>query len=201
MRAVTLDLDGTLAEVRWRRIGLWRQLLRWPRVLGAYEPAVRSLRGRRVQDGPAALVAEVVARCGEPEGKVREALDEAIGRAWPRLFRGATVPAHVLALIDAIDAAGLPRALVSDHPALDKLEALGVGGWAAVVDCTALGALKPLPDGIHAAAAQLGFPAGQILHVGDRWDTDGLAAAAAGCAFLHVDLLGDAWPAPLERRG
>lgn len=185
--ALSFDLDGTLASVRWRRLGLWRGLLAWPRIIGAYEPAVRALRGRREPRWHEALVQEVMARSGEPEARVRRALDEVIGQAWPRLFAGARPAPAVRALLHAADEAGLPRVVVSDHAALDKLAAMGLGGWAAVIDCSAMGALKPLPDGLWAAAAAVGVPASRVLHVGDRWDTDGRAAAAAGCGFLHVE--------------
>ena len=60
-------------------------------------------------------------------------------------------------------------------------------GFSVVISCRTLGALKPLPDGLHAAASQLGVPVSELLHVGDRWDTDGRAAAAAGCHFRHID--------------
>lgn len=186
MRALTFDLDGTLASVRWRRLGLWRAFLASPAVLGAYEPAVRALRGRRFADLPGALETEVCARSGKAPEEVSAALASAIGTVWPTLFAGARPASEVQWLLDAADDAGLPRVVVSDHPSLDKLAAMGLGGWTAVVDCTALGALKPLPDGIWAAAAALGIPPSEILHVGDRWDTDGGAAAAAGCAFLHI---------------
>ena len=118
----------------------------------------------------------------------------ALDLRWPGLFRGSVVPMAVAGLLRACDEAGLPRAIVSDYPALDKLAAMGLGGWSAVVDCRALGALKPHPDGILAAAAQLGVRASELLHVGDRWDTDGGAAAAAGCRFLHVSRIASAGP-------
>ncbi len=194
MRAVSFDLDGTLAEVGRRRIGLWRELLRWPRVLGAYEPAVRALRGRRLEDLPRALEEEIVARSGEPPERVRAALEATFSRRWPALFAGAQVPAPLRALIAACDARALPRAVTSDHPALDKLGAMGLDGWAVVIDCGALGAYKPLPDGLWAAAAQLGVPPSALTHVGDRWDTDGAAAAAAGCRFVHVEQLSRGLP-------
>lgn len=183
-RALSFDLDGTLAGVRWRRLGLWRGFLRDPKILGAYEGAVRALRGRRVLDWEAELVRELCARSGEGRARVEEVLSAQIGRAWPDLFAGAPVPAPVAALLRAADARGLPRVVVSDHPSMDKLARMGLGGWSAVIDCSALGALKPLPDGLWAAAATLGLRPREILHVGDRWDTDGLAAAAAGCGFL-----------------
>ena len=186
-QALSFDLDGTLASVRWRRIGLWRGFLREPRILGAYEGAVRALRGVRALDWQSALIAEVSQRSGEEPAKVAEVLDAQIGRAWPALFEGARVPEAVAALLRAADAAGIPRVVVSDHAAVDKLSHMGLTGWAAIIDCSALGALKPLPDGILAAAATLGVRPAAILHVGDRWDTDGLAAAAAGCGFLHTD--------------
>lgn len=185
-RALSFDLDGTLATVGWRRLGLWRGFLQAPRILGAYEPAVRALRGQRVLDWEERLIEEVSRRSGEPAPRVREVLGEQLGRVWPAQFAGARVPAPVAALIRAADAAGLPRVVVSDHAALDKLGAMGLGGWTAVVDCSALGALKPLPDGLWAAASTLGVTPHQLLHVGDRWDTDGLAAAAAGCGFVHA---------------
>ena len=97
------------------------------------------------------------------------------------------VLAAAAALIAALDEAGIPRALVSDYPGLDKLEGMGLAGFPVVVSCRTLGALKPLPDGLYAAASQLGVPVSQLLHVGDRWDTDGAAAAAAGCLFRHID--------------
>ena len=186
MRGVSFDLDGTLASVGWRRVRLWRGLLDAPAVLGAYEPAVRALRGTRALDLHAALVSELVRRSRRPEAEVQAALARWIEGAWPRLYADASPSPALRAALDAVDAAGLPRVVVSDHGALDKLAAMGLSGFAAVIDCGALGAYKPAPDGLWAAAATLGIPASELLHVGDRWDTDGLAAARAGCEFLHI---------------
>jgi HAD superfamily hydrolase (TIGR01549 family) len=113
-------------------------------------------------------------------------MDEFDGR-WPSLFRGAAVLPAAASLLSALDKAGLPRAVISDYPGLAKLEGMGLDGFSVVISCRTLGALKPLPDGLHAAASQLGVPINQLLHVGDRWDTDGRAAAAAGCQFRHID--------------
>ena len=187
VEAVTFDLDGTLAEVARRRLRMWPALLAHPRVMGAYGSAFASLRGRRVPDAQSAVAAEVAARTGVPEARVATILAAEIDGRWTRLFRGAPVPAPVAGLLRAIDERGLPRAVVSDYPALDKLDGLGLGGFAVAIDCRALGALKPLPDGLWAAAAQLGSAPARTLHVGDRWDTDGEAAARAGFRFIHVE--------------
>ena len=78
--------------------------------------------------------------------------------------------------------------VVSDYPARIKLRAMGLS-FDLVVDCRALGALKPLPDGLHVAAALTGASPSQTLFIGDRWDTDGEAAAAFGARFLPVSAL------------
>ena len=86
--------------------------------------------------------------------------------------------------MDALDRAGVPRVVVSDHPAERKLQGLGLGGWAAVVDAEAVGAFKPLPDALEAAAVRLNLPASAIVHIGDREDTDSGMAQAAGAPSL-----------------
>ncbi|RME23854.1 MAG: HAD family hydrolase [Deltaproteobacteria bacterium] len=188
-QAVSFDLDGTLATVRLRRWRLWRGVVLHPAILAGYAGVVEELRGERPADLDAAIVARLAARTGGSTDRTRQVVDEWIDRRWPAAFRHARPPRGVRALVEACDRARIPRVVVSDHPALDKLAAMGLGGWAAVVSCRALGALKPLPDGLHAAAAQLGVPVRRILHVGDRPETDGAMAAAAGAAFLDVATL------------
>ncbi|MCB9779134.1 MAG: HAD family hydrolase [Alphaproteobacteria bacterium] len=184
--ALTFDLDGTLAEVQRRKARLWKGLLRHPRALPALPRAVEALRGVRAAELDEALVAWVVAETGVRPDAVRTALRDELDGRWPRLFSDARPPPAIQALIEACDARRLPRAVVSDHPSLDKLAAMDLHGWAAVIDCRRLGALKPLPDALLAAAAQLGVPTTALLHVGDRPDTDGAMAAAAGARYLDV---------------
>jgi len=63
-------------------------------------------------------------------------------------------------------------------------------GWTTIVDCSALGALKPLPDGLKAASNAMSIPPEKLVHIGDRQDTDGLMAGALGAGFL---LRGQSW--------
>lgn len=75
--------------------------------------------------------------------------------------------------------------VVSDYEPEAKLEALGLGAWfgrryAAEED----GRLKPDPAVFRRALADLRIPPEALLHLGDRADTDGAAAAAAGCRAL-----------------
>jgi len=101
-------------------------------------------------------------------------------------------PQHILPiakqLIQACDRYHIPRAIISDHPCLDKLQAVGLEeGWSCVVHCQIYGALKPLPDALYAVSAQLGIPTTDLIVIGDRHDSDGLMAQAAGSEFVHID--------------
>lgn len=197
-RAFTFDLDGTLARVGWRKLRMWRAVVAHPAELLAWGATLESLRGERWPDVMAEAARRIAAQTKGDPARVAEILHAQIDGRWPELFRGARVPEGVAALLAEVDRRGIPRAVVSDYPALDKLDGLGLGGWVAVVDCRGLGALKPLPDGILAAAAALGLPPGALVHVGDRWETDGLAAARAGARFLHVEHIDSTRPWPFE---
>ncbi|MDP6934629.1 MAG: HAD family hydrolase [Myxococcota bacterium] len=190
LRALSLDLDGTLA-----RLPAW-QLLRWKPLwtrgadLWAYRQVVEEHREVRATDLEDRLWRAVATRRGWNESDRTDSVRKLVDCQWPELYARAHVPAPVRKLIDAWDQTGLPRVVVSDHPALAKLHAMELAeGWAAVVGARQLGAFKPHPDALLAACAQLGLRPDQVVHVGDRWDTDGLAAARAGCSFVHVDQL------------
>lgn len=175
---------------------MWRAALRYPKVVPGFAAAVEGLRGQRHADLDAELARRLAQTSGRPAAQVARIIAAEIDGTWARLFEGAGPSPSVAALLAMVDHLGLPRAVVSDHPALTKLEAMGSTGWSAVVDCRSLGALKPLPDALHAAAAQLGVPVIRILHVGDRDETDGAMAAAAGAAYVGVHEL-DAGALPL----
>lgn len=197
--AVTFDLDGTLADTGPPRLGMWPGLLRNPRVLLGWPAAMDAQRGARMPDPRAAAVAELAARIGAPPDRVDRVIAREIDTRWPALYRHAPVPPGVGALLAEVRRRGLPVAIVSDYPGLAKLEAMGLEA-ARVIDCRALGGLKPFPDGLLAAAAQLGVRPDHLLHVGDRPDTDGRAAAACGARFALVDELRHMGPADPPRR-
>ena len=80
-----------------------------------------------------------------------------------------------------------PRTLiaVSDFDAEAKLGALGLRHhFDHTYAAERYGALKPDPTVFRAALADLGIAPSTLLHVGDRPDTDGLAARAAGARAL-----------------
>ena len=85
--------------------------------------------------------------------------------------------------------AGGKTALVSDYPATEKLNALGVANlFDLVVSSGEPGGpsqLKPHPEGYLSAAERLGVAPSACLVIGDRDDADGAAARAAGMA-VHI---------------
>ncbi len=190
VRALLIDLDGTLAHTRRPRIRLWREILREGRVLFHVERAMDQLRGRRFPDLDAQLAAIIAPKARVRPERVRKVLREVVDGTWPACFRNIQPPTHLARLLQLADEQQIARAVVSDHPAIGKLRAMNLlYGWSAIIGLRAAGCLKPLPDGIQMALAQMGVSPGQALFIGDRWDTDGGSAAQAGVRFLHIEQL------------
>ncbi len=181
---MSFDLDGTLYDAGRQQLKLWPWLLRHPRLLSAWPGVFAGLRGRRHPDLWAEAGRRLAARVGGDAAAARAVIEAALIEGWPERFGPRTPYPGVPGLLAALDRAGVPRVVISDYPGRAKLEAMGLGGWAAVIDCSALGALKPLPDGLLAAAGLLGLPPEAVVHVGDRIDTDGGMAEAAGALAL-----------------
>jgi HAD superfamily hydrolase (TIGR01549 family) len=116
---------------------------------------------------------------------------ERVVREWMLLRPGKWLRAarrrDLLAELARFRADGGRTALVSDYPAREKLAALAVDDLFDVVvaagDRGGPARLKPAPDGLLAAAAQLGVPQEKCLVIGDRDEVDGEAARRAGMAF------------------
>ncbi len=188
LRVVSWDVDGTLYELPALRRALRRlALARGLTAPLATARAVRALvRTRRAF--------EAVRRRGGDLTGVAAPAERALADALVLdAVRAAGLRPGVREALARQRAAGLALVATSDHPAAAKLEALGLGGcFDRVVVGEDLGALKPSPRLLLAACGDL--PPAALLHVGDRPDTDGVAAAAAGC---RVRLLGPG-PVPAD---
>ena len=153
-------MDGTLYSDRFLRTRV-----AWEAIRGGWLRDLRTLRNRRdsASDTAARLAAEA------------RILIPVIRRLGPR--------SGVAELLDRLH----PRTLiaVSDFDPEARLEALGLrGAFERVYAAERYGALKPDPRVFLAALADLGIPAAALLHIGNRADTDGPAARAAGCRVL-----------------
>jgi len=187
IQAVSFDLDGTLYATGPHRLRLLLRLIPQLGPIRAWTTAVAALRGQRHTELPDRIVADTAVALGSSD-------DEARGRLWfflERTWIHGLAPDHILPgvhdAITLLDARGIPRAVASDHPVEGKLRRLGLdAGWRAGLCAEALGALKPDPTVLLAAARAMGCPITAMLHIGDRHDTDGEAARAAGARYLHV---------------
>jgi HAD superfamily hydrolase (TIGR01549 family) len=188
IRAVSFDLDGTLYDdARARPRLLWATFPRW-RTLRVGKRVREELRGRAFDDGEQ-LLREEARVCAERLDRsvddTRAQLRELFDVKLVRVLQAIGPRPGTRALLDELAARGVGLAVVSDRGAVrEKLAALGLLDvpWRALVSADDVGALKPSPTLFHAAARALGVEPAAMLHVGDRDDSDGAGARAAGCA-------------------
>jgi HAD superfamily hydrolase (TIGR01549 family) len=182
VRAVSWDLDGTLYLLSDLRRALGRMALRralcpstW-RDLRALQAFTRAMNEVRRQGGDLTLLRLERPRAEHAAIETRWLLS-ALERVGPR--QGAAELRARLA------ARGVRQVVLSDHPALEKLRALGLdGAFEQVFVGEALGFLKPSPRPFLAVADALEVSPAELLHVGDRDDSDGAGARAAGCQVI-----------------
>jgi putative hydrolase of the HAD superfamily len=101
--------------------------------------------------------------------------------------------------LEAIGERGAATAVVSNWDcSLPRiLERTGLR-FDVVIDSATTGAPKPDPAMFRLAAERLALDPGRILHVGDRDETDGAGARAAGMDAVIVDRSGHAAPGSLR---
>jgi len=92
-------------------------------------------------------------------------------------------------LLALLDERGIRTGVLSDYPAGDKLQALGLGGRFSLVLCATdntVNAFKPHAAGFLRACAAWGLQPSRVLYVGDRPEVDAAGAGAAGmpCAIV-----------------
>jgi HAD superfamily hydrolase (TIGR01549 family) len=185
IRAICFDLDGTLYDLPRQKNRLWKWMIRHPRVLLEWQKQTESMRGQRHEDIHGKIAQSVAEALGISTEKSENIINKVIFQAYPNTFRPTDLLRGLPELFARLDALGIPRAIVSDHPSPAKLAALEqTDGWACIVDCSSLGALKPLPDGLQQAAQQMDIPVEAIILVGDRQDSDGEMAENAGTRAL-----------------
>ena len=88
-------------------------------------------------------------------------------------------------MLALLAARGLVQVVFSDYVSENKLRALGLlGHFAACYAGELAGAPKPSPAVFGLIAQDFGVSPEQMIHVGDRVDTDAAAGAAFGCRTL-----------------
>jgi len=185
---ISWDLDGTLYDLDALRSDVRHRIARsvWPGTPGRARDAGRALRRhwihvRRVRSAGGLVDADARAFWSGPLwlGFTADFLLPALRELGP--WEGA------VACLRRATEAGRTCVVVSDFAVEAKLDALGLSyfferGFAG----SELGALKPHPTVFAHVMKQLQVEPASMLHIGDRADTDGLAAAGAGVRFCHV---------------
>ncbi|MFN7917486.1 MAG: HAD family hydrolase [Vicinamibacterales bacterium] len=201
IRAVLFDLDGTLYAQKPIQMRMALELAALPlrkpfaaagilRALRSYRHAQEELRGREAEAGSLAdaQVAIAARRSGLSHETVAALVDEWMIRRPLKYLRSQLAPG-TLELLDRLARAGVQVGLLSDYPAVDKLQALGLAGRFSPILCSSdpgINRFKPDPRGFRVAAETWGLPTDQVLMVGDRYEVDFKGAQAAGmpCALV-----------------
>ncbi len=159
-----------------------------------------SFRGSREPDLQTAIVRTLAARLEISLEEANDRLHHVLDDIWAGGLRPRHLRPSVAQSLQMLDRLGIPRAIASDHDPSRKLGAMNLSeGWAYLGDATAVGALKPLPDILEHAVEHMGCHTVELVHVGDREDTDGESARNAGAVFLREPYPGAA-PLPVRLR-
>lgn len=198
IRAVCLDVDDTLVDHTSAVRSALRAMLghddAWPlwkqvtdeqvtRVV-AGEVDSDTMRWQRTKEFFGCL-GEII---DDTEAKHREYLrEQAMRRSW-------TLFPDVLPSLEWLVAAGIRIAVITNASGPYQRAKLADLGVAAFIDAAViageLGASKPDPVIFHTACQKLGYPADQVVHVGDRLDLDAIGARDAGLTGVWLNRTG-----------
>ena len=91
----------------------------------------------------------------------------------------------LIALLEAIDKSGKRQVVVTDYETEGKLDALKLPiTFERIFEGEVLGAIKPSPELFKVILEELQVTPRALLHIGDRDESDGVAARGAGCQVL-----------------
>ncbi len=186
VRAVIFDLDGTLynkSGLAWR-LALSQGLRGNLRLLKREREVRKRLKG--VDFGDEARFREAFfGAFGNP--RAQEWYDGQYMPDMVRILRGHyRIAPWVEPRVRQLRADGVKVAVFSDYGCVaGKLEAIGFDpAWADLIaDAPSLGGLKPSKASFERLCGRLQVSPGECLMVGDRDDTDGEGARAAGMLF------------------
>lgn len=186
---VVFDVDGTLYDQRRLRAIMAANLFYWAlrsrslkavKVLRAFRECREALAANPVADFTVRQFEDPARVCGCPVEQVRMIVGEWIEQR-PVAFLKVCRFTGITELFEQLRRSGIIIAVFSDHPASEKLKALGV--TADLVVCAAdpdVMALKPDPKGLCKILDATGVSPLRSVMIGDRYDKDWLAAKRAG---------------------
>lgn len=196
LRAILLDLDGTLYHQFPVRLGVISRLLlahartpsdglRTIRMLRSYRRMQEQLRHGAVPEGSLLHAAQLdlASRgCGETSSAMEHVVKHWMEEVPQPMLKWAR-RRGLHRFLGTARTRGIKLGVVSDYPAERKLESLGVRALIDVVVCAqdeSVQRFKPDPRGIVIALERLGIAPESAVYVGDRRDVDIPAAERAG---------------------
>ena len=203
VKAVALDVDGTLYEQNMLRAFMALELGTLPLVQCSYRSAAViwkiALTFRRVREelrglgSPTASLAELqysqtAKQINIDAGTVERTIEEWIFER-PLKYLKLCRRRGVNSCFAWLEERNVPIGVFSDYPVREKLRALGISARIAPALCATdpeINAFKPHPKGFLRLCEIWGVPPDEVLYVGDRHEIDAVGAAAAGvpCAIL-----------------
>lgn len=195
VRGVIFDLDGTLYDMSWYMKPLFfLRLFRTGMRLTRFFRIRKTFAGRDLGSCDAlidALCAEVSGQEGSDRAKVRTWILVDFYAAFVAImpFFRFSRPG-IVTMLQSLREKGFRLGVLSDYDCVkERLERLSLPPslFDTIASSEAAGALKPNVRPFLAIAAKWGFEPGSVLVIGDRTDTDGSAAAAAGMQFLLLE--------------
>lgn len=191
IRFVVFDVDGTLYAQRPVRVRMAIELLcdallhgttARIRMLSLYRKLFESLATEDAADFHALICECVAQQTGGTAAQVRAVMEEWMVQKPLRHLRPARFP-MLPELFAAMRRRRIVIGVLSDYPAMAKLEALGLEADH-VLSAEDVGRPKPDPAGLLALMERAGVTASQTVLIGDRIERDGLAARRAGVPAL-----------------
>jgi putative hydrolase of the HAD superfamily len=198
LKAVAFDIDGTLYPDAALRVRLLPFVIRHARLLMAMAEVREALHREAATKGSPAracsdlasfrevqarLVAE---RLHRPLEETRERIERVIYGELEECFARVPLYRGVRPALEALKAAGLALAVLSDFPVERKLEVLGIAKFFSVSRTSEeCGLLKPATEPFLALARELGVEPRDLLYVGNslRYDVAGAKAAGMPVAY------------------
>lgn len=183
VRAVSWDVDGTLYSARRLTARFWLAVLSASvggNANAAWRAAVAMSRFRKRME----QVRANGGRLETDDASIEERV--ALEQAWlsPEIAALGARPG-VASALGAFRARFESQVALSDFEPTHKLASLGlIDGFDAVYCGERLGYLKPSPEPFKRILRDLDLQPENLLHIGDRPETDGAGARAAGCRVL-----------------
>jgi FMN phosphatase YigB (HAD superfamily) len=194
MKGIIFDLDGTLYRMEWffqpmMFLGLLPHSLRLLRLLSERSKLAGIDFGTR--EVLLSTLCENLSRYDAADSRTLRTW--IADRFYPAFistmrFQRSGRP-QLLSLLSHLKNRGIKLAVLSDYHAVEeRLRTLRipVDFFDLVTSCEYSGALKPSPRPFTEIARQWQIAATEVLVVGDRSDTDGIAARNAGMQFLRI---------------